>query len=1011
MKILVCNERFLFRFGVDRALLILSKGLKDAGHSITIMANTMDYEVVESLADQIITVPTDCDYLNLNEYTLDWLQVNWDKQFNAKTKPDIAIIGGWPFFNSIPFFESRGVKVVFFDCGAVPTDGFEGGALIIQKKLRKLRKTYIQQGSLVTAISNFICTSQSIMDGANEIPVKTIHLAADHMDMELWLGLKTTSKSTEDSFQHINKLKEQGKKIILCLGRWEPDCYKNSQAALEFIRKLHKKHSNIVLLVLAEQDDLDVDEDLKELIIPIGFPDDNELQNIMKTADLGISYSLWEGFNLPLAEMQWLGKPVLTFNVAAHPEVIVHNWFLCADLDEMVDKAYLIMVGQGIDSEHYKEAFKQFSQYFKWERAIKQFREVIEELQYSSIRLIIDVTNASRDPANSGVIRVTRRLGKELQSHLEPIFVIWDQQANTYVLPNIDEIKLLGQYNGPKISQKEMMSSSNQRVTLVNYLKNKEVKKNWLLFTETMNEGITKNIRRYARRNAFSIAAIFYDAIAVIRPDLCNSEVNNNHLNYIHGLAKCDVVIPISNFSASCLQDIWQKHSDPVCQVHTNLLPGEFGGVPRKTQIEIVNQKEKTILCVSTLEPRKNHRTLINACLLLKQKHPDINWRLVLVGNKYAGNSEIPEYVEKVSMENPYIEWVGVVDDETLHKLYEEAVFTVYPSIIEGFGMPIMESLWHGRPCICYNQGVMAEIASEGGCLTTDVLSEELLSEAIYSLLVDEKLYSKLCHEAVNRSIKTWNQYAKDILSIFLIIKSQNNEPILIKKDSLFKELKWETILYPNCICDNWQMNHSERLALTALLSRHKPKCSIEIGTYMGGSLSLISQYSEVVFSIDIDPSIPNKFKHFENVHFLTGPSELILPELLKELDAANIPVDFILIDGDHSAEGIKKDIQWIIPYIPKRPMFVMLHDSFNPECRQGMLEGQWENSSYIDWIDLDFIPGRLTEHGGGGQGEQWGGLALAYLKPMPRTHVLTIQQSAKQMFDRILESNNMEAL
>ena len=52
----------------------------------------------------------------------------------------------------------------------------------------------------------------------------------------------------------------------------------------------------------------------------------------------------------------------------------------------------------------------------------------------------------------------------------------------------------------------------------------------------------------------------------------------------------------------------------------------------------------------------------------------------------------------------------------------------------------------------------------------------------------------------------------------------------------------------------NWQMNHSERLALTALLSRLKPLCTIEVGTYGGGSLSLILQYTKMVFCLDIDP-------------------------------------------------------------------------------------------------------------------------------------------------------------
>ena len=98
---------------------------------------------------------------------------------------------------------------------------------------------------------------------------------------------------------------------------------------------------------------------------------------------------------------------------------------------------------------------------------------------------------------------------------------------------------------------------------------------------------------------------------------------------------------------------------------------------------------------------------------------------------------------------------------------------------------------------------------------------------------------------------------------------------------------KWETLLYPDCLCDNWWMTHSERLALTGILARINPRCAIEVGTFQGGSLSLIAQYSQVVFSIDIDPEIPGKFRQFSNVSFITGPSITILPGLFRELDTA----------------------------------------------------------------------------------------------------------------------------
>jgi len=277
----------------------------------------------------------------------------------------------------------------------------------------------------------------------------------------------------------------------------------------------------------------------------------------------------------------------------------------------------------------------------------------------------------------------------------------------------------------------------------------------------------------------------------------------------------------------------------------------------------------------------------------------------------------------------------------------------------------------------------MAELAAEGGCLTTNVADEQELANAIHLLATDEQLLSKLSQEAVARKIKTWEAYTEELLSIL----HRKNVPA------------WQDILYPACLRDNWQMFDSERLALTALLARHRPRCAIEVGTFRGGSLSLLSQFAEVIFSIDIDPSIPEKFRGFKNVSFLTGPSCVILPLLLKELDSVGINPDFILVDGDHSTEGVKKDINCLLSYVPKKPFFVLLHDSFNPGCRKGMLEADWARSPYVAWVDLDFIPGRLVEQGGPFAGELWGGLALAYFSPVPRLHSPIINQSAEQMF------------
>src|SRR3546814_19260253 len=110
-------------------------------------------------------------------------------------------------------------------------------------------------------------------------------------------------------------------------------------------------------------------------------------------------------------------------------------------------------------------------------------------------------------------------------------------------------------------------------------------------------------------------------------------------------------------------------------------------------------------------------------------------------------------------------------DDEDLNKLYAASDFTVYPSYEEGFGLPILESLWHARPCICMNQGAMAEVALGGGCLQVNVCIEDELVQAIKTMVQDDSLSKRLGTEATQRQFRTWNDYAND----FVLLMAQEH--------------------------------------------------------------------------------------------------------------------------------------------------------------------------------------------------------------------------------------------
>ncbi len=104
------------------------------------------------------------------------------------------------------------------------------------------------------------------------------------------------------------------------------------------------------------------------------------------------------------------------------------------------------------------------------------------------------------------------------------------------------------------------------------------------------------------------------------------------------------------------------------------------------------------------------------------------------------------------------------VGERELLALYQKASFTVYCSLAEGFGLPIVESVVRGVPCITSNRGCMKEIAEQlGGCMLAEPLSEDEISSTIQSLFCDPALLDSLKEHAKGATWTTWSEYAAAI--------------------------------------------------------------------------------------------------------------------------------------------------------------------------------------------------------------------------------------------------------
>jgi len=783
LRVDICNERLLPRFGVDRLLVLLAQKLVESGHEVRFVCLRCDKSMLLPISSDV-TVLTLPEGLNMAE--TEAAATGATLPLWQQGRPDAVVVGGWPFLELAARAGRHNVASLFIDAGAVAQDGLPEPQLTMQRELRRIRQLTLPSIDRLLPISNFIRRTQSEPDRGRVGGLETVLLGGDHMALGTFGGDRESGAGGE-LLQRLKEHVNNGERLVLALGRFEAQGYKNSAAAYDVLRMVRDKAVPARLLLLDAGENCKIPRDLAPFVDLLGAPDDLTVQEIMRLCAAGISTSLWEGFNLPVAEMQWIDCPALAFNVGAHPEVIAEPWLLCESNKEMAAKLTRLLDSNGLNGNRAPELparFEEFRTRRRWEFTLAAWQEQIvqaaserqaEVAQVSAKSreerriVLVDVTNASLDPANPGVIRVVRRLCSELQGddRLELVFAGWNRDQGDYVFLDPTRRNFLQGYGGPRDGL-GLLAAWKGGVTpelLISRLRSTRSQPPILLMPEVMFDGQAGARLQWARRREFKTAAILYDLIPIFNPELTDPEVCSGFPLYLKTLARVDAVWTISDFTLSEFSRYLAQQQAPLPSLHEAIhLPGQFGEQPRNQGGESSSaNNEVRILFVSTLEPRKNHRRLLQAYRLLRERRPELALRLVLIGNRYAGALDIAEEVQALTQRDSSVEWLGTVDDERLASEFRRSSFTVYPSLIEGYGLPIVESLWMGRPCVTHDGGVMRELATPGGCITVDMMDPDAIAQALERISTDQDFLEKLRREALQRNIATWRDYAATI--------------------------------------------------------------------------------------------------------------------------------------------------------------------------------------------------------------------------------------------------------
>lgn len=225
------------------------------------------------------------------------------------------------------------------------------------------------------------------------------------------------------------------------------------------------------------------------------------------------------------------------------------------------------------------------------------------------------------------------------------------------------------------------------------------------------------------------------------------------------GHKKATKIIVPTKFVQKDLEDYQPFTKDKIVQIYEAVdLPESF-----KTKKPSADVGKEFIFYLGSAFPHKNLYRLIDAFSFLKEDHPSL--QLVLAGKEDYYYEKLRSYVKSGDLDN--IKIIGFVPDEEMHWLYENALFFVYPSLSEGFGIPPLEAMANGCPVATSDTSCIPEVCGRA-VEYFDPYDVNDMSQTLEKLIKDSPRRAKLKDLGKDHVKKySWAKMSSSILAVF----------------------------------------------------------------------------------------------------------------------------------------------------------------------------------------------------------------------------------------------------
>lgn len=383
-------------------------------------------------------------------------------------------------------------------------------------------------------------------------------------------------------------------------------------------------------------------------------------------------------------------------------------------------------------------------------------------------RVVVDVDFTARHDLHTGIQRVVRQTVPLWHTDRDILPVAWTHARGA--MRPLDEVESarIFRWSADRGTEggrddPDRVADTDDRVVLP-----------WrsvLVLPEVPQVDVTPRIAAIGACSNNRLVLVGHDAIPLLSAETLELEEPEKFMTFLSAVKFADRIAGVSRSSAAEFASFASMLAAQGLAGPTTVavpLPVEFAvqeqatdsAAPRLSTSGTLADGVPDVVVVGSHDPRKNHLAILHAAEVLWQRGR--RFRLSFVGSP-GSNEEFLTRVQRLQHRGRDVHLRTGLSDARLREAVSSARFTVFPSLHEGYGLPVAESLALGTPVITTSYGSTAEIAEGGGAITVDPRDDAALTEAMERLLTSDKDIDGLRAEIRGRRERSWQDYADEL--------------------------------------------------------------------------------------------------------------------------------------------------------------------------------------------------------------------------------------------------------